>query len=108
MLDFYHSHPEFNRYFQTAYASDEAYFHTIVYHSPFLQQTVDGGPVGRKDCKLNLTYFEYPRGVRIFRQAEELPYLLKTGYPFFRKADGQSGPLLDAIDQYHKNGKTDP
>lgn len=102
ILAFYRDHPGFNRYFETAYASDESYFHTIVYNSEFVKHTVVGGPVKREADKRNLTYFEYPKGVRIFRSREELPYLMSKGYPFFRKADGQSGPLLDAIDQAHE------
>ncbi len=114
--EFYDNNPGFNRYFKTMYAPDEAYFHTIVYNSPFVKNTPDGRAVSKAHLTEleNLTYFEYPKLVTLFTQKSDWPKLRDSGYLFFRKASSESKELLDYIDEQHaqkesefrKNSKT--
>lgn len=103
IVRFHRENPGFNRFFRSMYAADEAYFHTIIYNSPFVVNTQDGE--GRARPQLtdfeNLTYFEYPNIVRIFTEKEEWPILRDSGMLFFRKATSESKELLDYIDELH-------
>lgn len=105
-VDFYDKHPEFNQYFRHIYSSDESYFHTIIFNSPFLSKVIDGRSIPQSErsynAYLNLTYFEYPKeGVVIFTKSSDYKKLRATGYLFFRKASSESKDLLDYIDQQH-------
>ncbi len=94
VVRFHDSHPKFNRFFRTVYASDESYFHTIVYNSEFARNaTSDGRGVirGHASALLNLTYFEYRGLVRIFTEPSEFEIFRDSRYLFFRKANSSSG-----------------
>lgn len=101
--EFHDQNPMFNRYFKSMYAPDEAYFHTIVYNSPFVKKTTDGKAVAEAHLTEleNLTYFEYPKLVTLFTKKEDWPRLRDSGYLFFRKASSESKELLDYIDEQH-------
>lgn len=103
IVKFHDENPEFNKYFQTMYAPDKSYFHTIVYNSSFVKNTPDGKAVTRPNltCFENLTYFEYPETVTIFTEKNDWPKLRDSGYLFFRKASSESKELLDYIDEQH-------
>lgn len=104
ILNFYNNNSSFNRYFKTMFAPDEAYFHTIIYNSPFVLNTVDGKAVdgsGHLEDFMNLTYFEYPVCIRVFTNISEWGILDKSGFLFFRKASSDSRELLDYIDRIH-------
>jgi hypothetical protein len=108
IVEYSNSHPEYNKYFKTVYASDESYFHTIVYHSDFIRKTVDGkccNSVKLTD-RLNLTYFEKKSQVTIFKDESDFIKLYGSGYLFFRKAATESKPLLDLIDSVHNTAIT--
>ena len=85
------------------YAPDEAYFHTIVYNSPFVRHTPDGKAVARPHLTdfENLTYFEYPTTVMLFTEKKDWAKLQDSGFLFFRKASSESKELLDYIDAQH-------
>jgi len=51
---------------------------------------------------LNVTYFEYPVYVVLFKDKSDFDKLYSTNYLFFRKASSESKELLDYIDSYHK------
>lgn len=106
ILNFHDSHPKFNTFFKHVFAPDESYFHTIIYNSPFIEKTVDGKPIPEScrsnEAMLNLTYFEYPDLVRIFKKKADFELLNKSGYLYFRKATSESKELLDYIDLVHK------
>lgn len=102
VVAFHDSHPKFNKYFSHVYASDESYFHTIVYNSRFRKHTVeDVIPEEKRSIQAlcNLTYFEYPLYVTEFAKKEDYEYLLSKGFPFFRKCSSASAELLDEIDR---------
>lgn len=103
IVQFHDQNEKFNRYFQTAYAPDESYFHTIVYNSPFVKYTPDGKAVTRPHLTNfeNLTYFEYPTVVTHFKEKKDWPKLRDSGFLFFRKASSESKELLDYIDEQH-------
>lgn len=83
---------------------DEAYFHTIVYNSPFAAHTPKGKAVASPHLTdfENLTYFEYPTDVTLFTEKKDWPKLRDSGFLFFRKASSQSKELLDFIDEQHR------
>ena len=104
LVRFHDENPGFNRYFRTMYAPDEAYFHTIVYNSPFAAHTPKGKAVASPHLTdfENLTYFEYPTDVTLFTEKKDWPKLRDSGFLFFRKASSQSKELLDFIDEQHR------
>ena len=103
IVQFHDQNARFNRYFQTMYAPDESYFHTIVYNSPFIKCTPDGKAIARPHLTNfeNLTYFEYPTVVTLFKEKKDWPKLRDSGFLFFRKASSESKELLDYIDEQH-------
>lgn len=103
IVDFHDKNPKFNRYFESVYAADEAYFHTILYNSPFVKCTIDGNAVSRQRLEdfENLTYFEYPVYVTLFKEKKDWEKLKRSGFLFFRKASSESKELLDFIDEEH-------
>lgn len=110
IIDFNKNHPEYNKYFQSVYSSDESYFHTILYNSKlFSSRLPKGCPLEQSkrsnENLLNLTYFEYPpEGVRVFKNKDEFEFLKKTNYLYFRKTTTEnSKELLDYIDFLHYN-----
>ena len=102
ILDFYDKNPKFNKYFSTVLCSDESYFHTILYNSPFINNLPEVR--GRNENKHNVLYFEYPDEVRIFKYKAEYQLLYDTGLLYFRKANSESKELLDYIDDIHHKG----
>jgi hypothetical protein len=100
IINFYNTHPKFNKFFTTTYAPDESYFHTIIYNSEFVNNTVDGRSIEYNgvDSLLNVTYFEYPNQVTVFKNKEDFDKLHKSKYLFFRKVNSKSIELLDYID----------
>lgn len=103
ILDFYNNNNRFNLYFKYSFPPDEIYFHTIIYNSEFRKKTVDGGEIIKKnnECLLNLTYFEYPDKVSVFKYINEYNKLMKSGFLFARKLNSSSKELLDYIDKQH-------
>ena len=103
LVRFHEENKGFNRYFHSMYAPDEAYFHTIVYNSPFVRHTPDGKAVARPHLTdfENLTYFEYPTTVTLFTEKKDWAKLRDSGFLFFRKASSESKELLDYIDAQH-------
>lgn len=102
IINFHDTHIGFNRFFKHVYAPDESYFCTIIFNTKFRDKTYYGGPNLAEERGLeqlrNLTYFEYPKDIRVFKNKEDYQLLKNTGYLFFRKADSSSGALLDEID----------
>ena len=49
----------------------------------------------------NLTYFEYPVYVTLFKEKKDWEKLKRSGFLFFRKASSESKELLDFIDEEH-------
>lgn len=107
IVNFYDENEGFNRYFRSMYAPDEAYFHTIVYNSPFIEHTPDKKADTRPNLSVielkNLTYFEYPVYVMLFTQKSDWPKLRDSGFLYFRKASSESKELLDYIDEQHRS-----
>ena len=106
VIRFHMDNPRFNRYFRSVYAADEAYFHTIIYNSHLIENTPDGRAVFRPHLTnfQNVTFFEYPKKVTIFKRKEDWPKLAQSGFLFFRKATSESKELLDYIDEIHSAG----
>lgn len=106
VLHFYDTHPDVNAFFRHTYAPDESYFHTIIYNSQFIRQTPEGKPISNKNrsikALLNLTYFEYPKYVKVFTKTEEYETFKDSGCLYFRKATSESKELLDYIDRRHE------
>lgn len=108
IVEFNENNQKFNNYFKTVYAPDESYFHTIVYNSPFIKNTIDGCAVTRDKLTdfSNLTYFEYPSTVRLFTKKEDWQILSQTNFLFVRKVSSASFELLDYIDSLHEKERS--
>lgn len=105
IVDFYQSHPEFNRWFQNAFPTDEMYFATVVMNSPFREKTTAGGPEPARPGLVNwrnLHYFEYPGSIRVYTK-EDLDLILGLKELYIRKVNtASSTPLLDELDRLDK------
>lgn len=103
IYDFYNKSRKYNAYFKHRFPPDELYFQTLIQNSPFKNKlsvyTLFSAQNKKESTNLNLTYFEYPKYVRVFSQAEELDTLKRTGALFIRKVDSdKSVALLNRID----------
>lgn len=109
ILNYCETHPKFCDFFHHVYAPDESFFHTILYNNDELMKKTVRGRALRKEERnhftlLNLTYFEYPHLVRVFKTVSEWPTLRDSGYLYFRKAtSSESAELLDYIDSLHES-----
>lgn len=102
MVDFYNSHPKFNKRMQHIKFPDEEYFHTVVHNSRFKTHCV------KYDEQLkrwlvnwrNIHYFEFPdEGVVTFTE-KDYDKLMGLEELFCRKVrSGVSDKLLDMIDE---------
>ena len=87
LVDFYDNNPNFNKYFKTIFPPDETYFQTIIYNSIYRNKLDDLDDSCTQNDMLNLTYFEYPKYVRIFHNSNELLNINLDSYLFIRKVD---------------------
>lgn len=104
IVEFHENNDKFNKYFKTVYASDESYFHTIIYNSPFRKKTSTKGLAISENNRnnfeiLNLTYFEYPDIVKVFTKIDDYLKLKKSKFLYIRKVNSGSKDLLDYIDK---------
>lgn len=110
VLEYNRNHPKIRRFFEHVYAADESFFHTIIFNNEELvKNTITGRVLNESErclkAMLNLTYFEYPHYVRVFKDISEWPILRDSGYLYFRKVSSSNSELLDYIDALHgRNG----
>lgn len=97
----YDENKAFNRYFSHVFASDESYFHTVIYNSGYVSHTPDMGALQNKELVEleNLTYFEYGKSVALFTEREIYDRLKGTDFLFVRKVSSESRQLVDYIDE---------
>ena len=102
VLDVYHTNQSYNRYMQHRFPPDELYIPTILYNSPFRDKIMEQPIINRQGNPtiLNLTYFEYPTTVTVFKEPEDYQSLRDTGCLFVRKVNSTSSRLLDEIDRH--------
>lgn len=94
IVDFYDSNLTFNNYFNSCFASDESYFHTILYNSKIFSISNNNKQL------LNLTYFEYPDVVRLFNNPDEIKNIDLKDFLFIRKVSSKSSKeLFDFLDK---------
>lgn len=104
VLSIYENTPKYNQFMKRRFPQDEIYIHTIIYNSNFKNKVTNYSLVPRKNAEwfsneLNLTYFEYPKQVSVFKNASDYVELLKTKALFVRKLTSvDSTQLLDTID----------
>lgn len=102
MVEFYHTHPKFNKRMMHIKFPDEEYFHTIVHNSRFRTHCVKyDEPVQRWLVNWrNIHYFEFPdEGVVTFTE-KDYQKLMEREELFCRKVrSGVSDTLLDNIDE---------
>lgn len=103
IIDFYDNNPKFNKYFQTVFASDESYFHTVLYNNNDFK--ILNHDLYKKDsCFFNLTYYEYLTVARIFKTPEDIKELDLNNYLYIRKVtSNDSKELLDYLDEKNKD-----
>ena len=71
VVNFYESHPKFNRWFYHAFPADEMYFQTVLMNSKFRCNSTSHGPEAEKRGLVNwrnLHYFEYEGAIRVFEE----------------------------------------
>ncbi|MDT4373494.1 beta-1,6-N-acetylglucosaminyltransferase [Blautia coccoides] len=108
VLSVYDSNLHFNRYMKHRFPPDEIYVHTILYNSLYKERISTYSLIPRKastwkSSDLNLTYFEYPTTVTVFKNRNIFIELNGTNALFFRKAVlPESTELLDEIDVHIK------
>jgi len=99
-LDFYDSHPKYNRIMAHIQFPDEEYFHTITHNSPFKYNCVKYDEPTRRWLVnwRNLHYFEYPGSASVLTEADYDKIIAEDAL-FIRKVrSGVSDRLLDKID----------
>ena len=96
----YLNSPAFNQFMKHRFAPDELYFHTVIYNSEYKHKLSDRIVFNRDHVEtlLNLTYFEYPVLVTVFRQSSDYDWLQNTGALFVRKVNSSSEELIRRID----------
>ena len=100
IVEFYDSHPKFNRIMKHIQFPDEEYFHTIVHNSPYKYHCIKfDEPVERWLVNWrNLHYFEYPKEVTVMTE-KDFEKIMADDALFVRKVrTGASDKLLDMID----------
>ena len=100
IVEFYDTHPKFNKIMEHVQSPDEAYFHTIVHNSIFKKKCVKyDEPVKRWLVNWrNLHYFDYPKEVTVMTE-DDYDRIMSDGALFVRKVrTGVSDGLLDMID----------
>lgn len=109
LYNYYKTNRKFNNYMKYRFPPDELYFQTVIENSIFKANLSDYVISKRNapqvETSLNLTYFEYPKLVTVFRSPEELNGLKETGALFIRKVDSKDSVfLLDKIDKENMQG----
>ena len=108
IVNFFDTHPAFNRWFYLASTVDELYFSTVVYNSDFVKNTFhedfDTARSGDLDRFKNLTHFIYDPGhIRIFT-VDAAAELQNSKYLYARKlTSSASSDLMDLLDQVNSN-----
>lgn len=100
-LNVFKTDMSYNKFMRRRFPPDELYFPTIIYNSPFVNnvdRTVKYNRHGTK-TKLNLTYFEYPDKIIIFKDKNDYNWLKKTGCLYVRKINSSSKELIEEIDK---------
>jgi hypothetical protein len=102
ILNVHENNPAFNQYMKHRFPPDEIYIHSIIHNSPFKEKVPKDVVVRRsgEETLLNLTYFEYPLYVTVFKDKEDYQWLRNTGCLFVRKVNSTSTDLLDEIDKH--------
>lgn len=103
ILDVVKRNPQLLKRFSRIYAPDESFFHTIVLNSLFAEnaEIIEESKKSIPNM-LNLTYFEYPDEIRVFKNHIEYAELKETKCLFFRKVTTkESQDLLNYIDMIH-------
>jgi hypothetical protein len=95
VLEFYDTHPHFNRWFYYAFPPDELYFHTIIFNSEYAGRTTYGGPEQEArplDSWRNLHYIESWRNLHYFEEVANASGRRRSGW---RRLIAEPGRALD-------------
>lgn len=102
IISVYENNKAYNKFMKHRFPPDEIYIHTIIHNSPF-RNKVSNLPIYNREGKetlLNVTYFEYPDEVTVFKEASEYAWLKETGCLFVRKVNTSSNALLKEIESH--------
>ena len=102
VLDVYENDTAYNDYMRHRFPPDEIYIPTIIHNSHFKDKVSTDVIRLRtgQETMINLTYFEYPVYIIVFKDKEDYEWLKKTGCLFVRKLNSSSIELLDEIDSH--------
>ena len=102
ILNVYKNNNSYNKYMAHRFPPDELYIPTIVHNSQF-KNNISKSVISRRNGEetlLNLTYFEYPSQVTVFKEKNDYSWLKNTGCLFARKINSSSKELLKEIDKH--------
>ena len=101
ILNVYDNNQKFNKFMKHRFPPDEIYVHTIIHNSKYKNKVSRQSIIRRngEPTLLNLTYFEYPVRVTVYKEKSDYEWLKKTGCLFVRKVNSSSTELLDEIDR---------
>lgn len=102
VLDVYENNKSYNDYMRHRFPPDEIYIPTIIHNSHFRDKVSTDVIRLRtgEETMINLTYFEYPVYIIVFKDKEDYEWLKKTGCLFVRKLNSSSIELLCEIDSH--------
>lgn len=107
LIHVFETDEEYNRFMEHRFPPDETYFHTILYNTEYHEKISKEVVYYRKNSVyhgapslINITYFEYPGTVTVWRKKDDYEFLKKTGCIFARKLNSSSKELLDEIDRH--------
>ena len=108
IVNFYDTHPEFDRWFYHAFPTDEMYFATVVMNSPFREKTTTHGPEPAQKGLVNwrnLHYFEYPGSIRVYG-GQDYDFVHSLPELYIRKVNTEkSTELLNRLDALENEQK---
>ncbi|MBC9825919.1 beta-1,6-N-acetylglucosaminyltransferase [Carnobacterium inhibens] len=103
IVEFYDNNYEFNQNMKHKFPPDEIYIPTILYNSIFREKIGKLSVISEKEATnenmLNLTYFEYPTEVKLYKNIKDIDLENLKDFLFIRKVNSESKKLLEFIDE---------
>lgn len=109
VVSVFNNNEKFNKSIRHKFPPDEIYIPSIIYNSKFRKRTSNKTDILEKKASnenmLNLTYFEYPIEVKLYKKIDDINIEELKDFLFIRKVNSKSNQLLEFIDQKYLNDK---
>ena len=106
IVEYYDSHPKFNRWFYYTFAPDELYFVTVIMNSPYKTKTMNGGAEPENRGTTNwrcLHKWEYLPGRAKIYTIKDIQEIASCSELYIRKVcTDESTELLNELDDINK------